>query len=229
MIIQRFPGIRWSCDNCGAHLNVQPGFNDWKNTWKCKECGYRNRIAKDQIVEEPRETIIKEHIEHTISFLEGFLFIGILTLLICLIFFRVPFSSISGSLIPSGSLLSWFYAYQIWSLILWPVLFIITVIGEKYWRFYNGFYSSIGIGKIIKNTFIEDVFFSHRVFWAPFNIIFKKGYNYTPLLSLLMFILWIALIYFIFKGYTTLQPGLIDVVVNFFKNSFSFFKNLIKK
>lgn len=46
---ERFPGIDWWCDLCGAYLNDQIGFDDHKYTWKCTECGYKNSISRDNI------------------------------------------------------------------------------------------------------------------------------------------------------------------------------------
>lgn len=45
----RFPGIDWYCDQCGAFLNSQSGFDDHKYTWKCRACGYKNSISWDNI------------------------------------------------------------------------------------------------------------------------------------------------------------------------------------
>ena len=52
---ERFPGIEWYCDRCNACLSDQPGFDDHKYTWKCKECGYKNSISRDDIVESEEE------------------------------------------------------------------------------------------------------------------------------------------------------------------------------
>ncbi len=46
---ERFPGIDWYCDHCGALLNDQPGFDDHKYIWKCAECGYKNSISAANI------------------------------------------------------------------------------------------------------------------------------------------------------------------------------------
>lgn len=45
----RFPDIEWYCDGCGAHLNDQEGFDDHLPLWKCRACGYENRLDMDQI------------------------------------------------------------------------------------------------------------------------------------------------------------------------------------
>lgn len=45
----RFLGIDWFCDGCGAFLNIQPGFDDHKYTWKCTECGFKSSISRDNI------------------------------------------------------------------------------------------------------------------------------------------------------------------------------------
>lgn len=45
----RFPGIEWFCDRCGAHLNEQDDFDDHNKIWKCTCCGYKNVISIDQI------------------------------------------------------------------------------------------------------------------------------------------------------------------------------------
>ena len=46
---ERFPGIDWHCDRCGAYLNSQEGFDDHKYLWKCTECGHKNGISRDDI------------------------------------------------------------------------------------------------------------------------------------------------------------------------------------
>lgn len=46
---ERFAGIDWWCDRCGAYLNGQSGFNDHKYTWKCTECGFKSSISRDNI------------------------------------------------------------------------------------------------------------------------------------------------------------------------------------
>lgn len=45
----RFPGVNWYCDSCGANLNIQPGFDDHKYTWKCARCNRKNSISRDNI------------------------------------------------------------------------------------------------------------------------------------------------------------------------------------
>lgn len=45
----RFPNIDWFCDNCGAQLDIQDGFDDRKYIWKCTECGYKTSISRDDI------------------------------------------------------------------------------------------------------------------------------------------------------------------------------------
>ena len=53
----RFPGIEWMCDNCGAYLNVQDGFDDHLPIWQCRLCGHLNLISEEVIYnnEEERE------------------------------------------------------------------------------------------------------------------------------------------------------------------------------
>lgn len=43
------------CTNCGAILNAQEGFTDLKEVWKCKACGYENKISADEIIDYPLE------------------------------------------------------------------------------------------------------------------------------------------------------------------------------
>lgn len=45
----RFPGVEWYCDSCQAHLNIQPGFDDHLEEWKCTECGHVNTLRMDRI------------------------------------------------------------------------------------------------------------------------------------------------------------------------------------
>lgn len=41
--------IVWVCDNCGIMLNLQPGFNEDCGSFKCTECGYDNKISREEI------------------------------------------------------------------------------------------------------------------------------------------------------------------------------------
>ena len=43
-------GCDWYCDNCGANMNVQPGFTAG-GTWTCTVCGYENDVSTDNIVQ----------------------------------------------------------------------------------------------------------------------------------------------------------------------------------
>ncbi|MGN0362657.1 MAG: hypothetical protein ACI4ET_07440 [Bilifractor sp.] len=45
----RFPGVEWYCDGCGAHLNEQEGFDDHLSEWKCRICGYPNQLSMELI------------------------------------------------------------------------------------------------------------------------------------------------------------------------------------
>ena len=47
----RFPGVEWYCDGCGAHLNEQDDFDDHLPSWKCTACGYENRLDASEIYE----------------------------------------------------------------------------------------------------------------------------------------------------------------------------------
>ena len=48
---ERFPGIDWWCDRCGAYLNEQYNFNDHNHTQKCTQCSHKNSISQDNIYE----------------------------------------------------------------------------------------------------------------------------------------------------------------------------------
>lgn len=48
---ERFPDVEWYCDRCGAHLNDQDGFDDHLLSWKCKLCGYENKLDYSEIYE----------------------------------------------------------------------------------------------------------------------------------------------------------------------------------
>lgn len=45
----RFPDIEWYCDRCEAHLNEQEGFDDHLPKWKCRMCGYENKLDIGEI------------------------------------------------------------------------------------------------------------------------------------------------------------------------------------
>ncbi|MGI6052446.1 MAG: hypothetical protein ACOYA9_08175 [Bilifractor sp.] len=45
----RFPDVEWYCDKCGAHLNEQTGFDDHLPEWKCRVCGYENKLDISEI------------------------------------------------------------------------------------------------------------------------------------------------------------------------------------
>ena len=40
----------WWCDDCGASLNEQDGFNPYCGSWTCTECGCVNDIDEDEVV-----------------------------------------------------------------------------------------------------------------------------------------------------------------------------------
>lgn len=54
---ERFPGIDWYCDVCGAFLNEQEGFNDSMSSWSCTECGCDNSITEEDIIYDTDESI----------------------------------------------------------------------------------------------------------------------------------------------------------------------------
>ena len=41
--------IAWICDNCGSMLNVQDGFHELCEEWKCSVCGFTNKIDKSKL------------------------------------------------------------------------------------------------------------------------------------------------------------------------------------
>ena len=48
---ERFPDVEWYCDGCGAHLNEQEGFDDHLPVWKCRACGYENKLDISEVYE----------------------------------------------------------------------------------------------------------------------------------------------------------------------------------
>lgn len=52
---RRFPGVEWYCDRCGEYLNIQPGFDDHLHEWRCRKCGYVNRLSMDEIYDTDAE------------------------------------------------------------------------------------------------------------------------------------------------------------------------------
>lgn len=45
-------GCDWTCDNCGAYMNDQPGFSVSSGSWCCKECGSWNDVSEDNGINE---------------------------------------------------------------------------------------------------------------------------------------------------------------------------------
>lgn len=52
--------IKWYCDDCGAYLNEQPGFDPDCGEWECTECGYENEIDSMAIIDEELHDKIEE-------------------------------------------------------------------------------------------------------------------------------------------------------------------------
>lgn len=48
---RRFPGIEWFCDCCHEYLNIQKGFDDHLQKWRCQKCGHVNHLSLDRIYE----------------------------------------------------------------------------------------------------------------------------------------------------------------------------------
>lgn len=46
---KRFGDIDWYCDNCKSYLNIQPGFSDDLDSWRCTECGHVSPISAESI------------------------------------------------------------------------------------------------------------------------------------------------------------------------------------
>ena len=46
---KQFEDIIWFCDSCGDRLDLQPYFSDWRGSWRCKNCGFRNEINLESI------------------------------------------------------------------------------------------------------------------------------------------------------------------------------------
>ena len=44
-----YNGVRWYCDECGACLNYQSGFEDYYSEWMCTECCHINPINEENI------------------------------------------------------------------------------------------------------------------------------------------------------------------------------------
>lgn len=43
----------WWCDNCGAALHEQPGFDATRSGyWTCECCGHENLIAESEIIDD---------------------------------------------------------------------------------------------------------------------------------------------------------------------------------
>ena len=43
--------VVWFCDECGACLNKQSGFDEDYSSWICRECGHENSLSEDEIYE----------------------------------------------------------------------------------------------------------------------------------------------------------------------------------
>ena len=44
--------VIWYCDGCEKFINTQIGFDNYKDEWKCNECGYINNIRDKNILDE---------------------------------------------------------------------------------------------------------------------------------------------------------------------------------
>ena len=42
--------FEWLCDNCGANLDEQEGFNPHCGIWFCRKCAYANEIDEDEAI-----------------------------------------------------------------------------------------------------------------------------------------------------------------------------------
>ena len=40
---------KWVCDKCGAHLNLQLGFEQNTGEWVCRGCGHMNDISRIKV------------------------------------------------------------------------------------------------------------------------------------------------------------------------------------
>ena len=44
--------VFWFCDGCGKFMNIQRGFSTYKPEWTCLECGCKNLLTADNILDE---------------------------------------------------------------------------------------------------------------------------------------------------------------------------------
>ena len=49
---KKYDYIDWYCDTCDANLNRQTGFTTSSGSWTCTECGARNDVTLDNILDE---------------------------------------------------------------------------------------------------------------------------------------------------------------------------------
>ncbi len=53
--------IIWICDECGAVMNEQLGFNEEDGEWKCTECGFVNKIDPSELYASEEEFQAEKH------------------------------------------------------------------------------------------------------------------------------------------------------------------------
>ena len=53
--------IVWICDECGAVMNDQPGFNEEDGEWRCTECGFVNKIDPSELYASEEEFQAEKH------------------------------------------------------------------------------------------------------------------------------------------------------------------------
>lgn len=59
----RFPDVEWYCDQCNAHLNEQPGFDDHLPEWRCTKCGFINKLDITEIYDNNEDWNNHKHID----------------------------------------------------------------------------------------------------------------------------------------------------------------------
>ncbi len=172
---ERFPGIDWECDKCGAILNYQQGFDDHKYIWKCTNCGHKNSISRANIVSKSSGPArVKFFFEMAIAYIEEVAYIGFLGAVITrmlILLQGVNFNSFFALAANSSALRVYSYKFMGYCIIGYPIMLIISFLCQKFLYFYRGIYIHKSFGSIVRSNIAIDAAF----FFSFFGPTWRKG------------------------------------------------------
>lgn len=135
---------------------------------------------------------MKRAIGHLLSYLEEYSFLGFISALIAIFVFRFPVLKLFDVIKGHNPFSKVFLAYIFGSMVLYPILLILSIVCEKTGFLYEGQYA--------KNSILFDLGFNvYNDIIFPFYA--AKNRKYAPKAVAVVLVLWAIIVLFLILGF----------------------------